>query len=155
MTVLIRNTETSRTYWQDENLYYVGQQHVNQLKGVCLQARSSPGFLATLFCCEQWQELQVHRLYREHPKSLKLQLDWEMRYIVNLTMKIVSISEILVLWGHLTPVSAREISTLLQHGWHEVDEAFWLVKNNVQAFYMHKRLILKDVRKNAPKEGDS
>jgi len=75
-----------------------------------------------------------------HPKSLKLQLDWEMRYIVNLTMKPVSISEIFVFWCHLKPVSVREDSTVLQHGWHEVDKSCWLIKDNVQVLYMHKAL---------------
>jgi len=75
-----------------------------------------------------------------HRQGLKLQLDWEMRYIVNLTMKPVPISEIFVLWCHLTPVSVREDSTVLHHGWDEMDEACWLVKNNVQLLYMHKAL---------------
>jgi hypothetical protein len=86
-----------------------------------------------------------------HPTGLKLKLDWEMRYILNLTMKPVPISEEFVLWCHLTPASVRENSTVLQHGWDEVDEACWLVKNNVQVLYMHKSLTVKDVRKNVQK----
>jgi hypothetical protein len=84
-----------------------------------------------------------------------LQLVWEMRYFVNLRKKPVPISEIFVLWCHFTAVSVREDSTVLQHGWVEVDEACWLVKNNVHVLYMHKSLTVKDVRKNVPKKGDS
>jgi hypothetical protein len=81
------------------------------------------------------------------PTGVKLQLDWKMRYIVNLTMKPETISEKFVLWCHLTTASIRENCTLLQHEWHEVDEACWLVKNNIQVLYIHKRLTVKDVKK--------
>jgi len=63
-----------------------------------------------------------------------------MRYIVNLAMKLVSINGIFVLWCHLTSVTVTVGSTILHHGWNEVDEACWLVKNNVQVLYMHKAL---------------
>ena len=84
--------------------------------------------------------LNTERFLIIQPTGLKLQLDWEMRNIVKLTMKSVPSFEIFVLWCHLTPVSVREDSTVLHHGWDEVDEACWLVKNNVQVLYMHKSL---------------
>jgi len=87
--------------------------------------------------------LNTQHFLIKQPTGLKLQLAWEMRYIINLTMKPVLISEIFVLWCHLMLVSVREDSTVLQHGWHELDEACWLVKNNVQVLYMHKALTWK------------
>jgi hypothetical protein len=59
---------------------------------------------------------------------------------INMTIKPVSISEIFVLRCHLTTVLVREDSAVLQHGWHEVNEACWLVKHNVEVLYMHKSL---------------
>jgi len=126
------------------------------IKGTSLLACSATGFSAILLCCELCQAVQVHKRYRDplrlysqgltslntqpfqiiQPTGLKLLLYWKMRYIVNLTMKPVPIC----LWCHLTPVLVREDSTVLQHGWDEVDEACWLVKNNVQVLYMHKSL---------------
>jgi hypothetical protein len=172
---LISTTEPCRMYWQDDNLYSGGRQHVSQLKGTCLQSPSATGFSAILLCCELCEAVQVHKRYRDQLRlyrqgltslnsqpsqiinstALKLQLDWEKRYIVKLTMKRVSISEIFVFWCHLTPASVRENSTIFQHGWHELDEACWLVKNNIQVLYMHKCLNVKDVGKKVPKKGDS
>jgi hypothetical protein len=173
---LISTTEPFRMYWRDDNLYSALRQHVRQLKGTCLQSRSSTGFSAILLCCEFCQAVQVLKRYRDPlrlyrrgfdfteytafpnytPRQcLKLALDWEMRYFVNLPMKPVSISEIFAFWCHLMPLSVREDCTVLQHGWHEVDEACWLVKINIQVLYMHKRLTVKDVWKNDPKKGVS
>jgi hypothetical protein len=161
MPEFISKTEPCRMYWPDNNWYPVGRQHASKIKVTCLQARSSTGFSLILLCCELCQTVQVHRrytdrlrLYRQgfditectafqnytQRQRLKLQLDWEMRYIVNLTKKPVSISEIYVFWCHLTPVSVREDSAVLEHGWHNVNEACWLDKNNVQVLYMHKSL---------------
>jgi hypothetical protein len=70
-------------------------------------------------------------------------------------MKSVSITDLFVLSYNLKPVTVREISTVLQYEWQEVNEACWLVKSNVQLLYMHKKLTVKDVRKNVPKKGDS
>jgi hypothetical protein len=58
-------TELCRMYWQDDNLYSGGRQHISQLKGTFLQARSSTGFSAILLCCELWQAVQVHKRYGE------------------------------------------------------------------------------------------
>jgi hypothetical protein len=50
-------------YRQDDNLYSGGRQHVSQLKGTCLQARSATGFSAILLCSELCQNVQVHKRY--------------------------------------------------------------------------------------------
>ena len=147
-------------YWQDDKLYSGGQQHVRQLKthffkhAVQLASVQSYCAVSCVKRCKYTNSTETHcgstvrvlislntqPLLILQRTALKLQLDWGMRYIVNLTKKTVSISEIFVFWCHLTPASVREYSTVLQHGWHEVDEACWLVKNNVQVLYMHKAL---------------
>jgi len=63
-------------YWQDDNLYSGGRQHVSQLKGTCLQARSATGFSAILLCCELCQAVQVHKRYRDPLRLHRQGLDF-------------------------------------------------------------------------------
>jgi len=152
------NTEPRSMYSQDDDLYSGGRQHVSQKKAhvfkhaIQLASAQSYRAVSCVKRCKYTNGTETHcgstvrvltSLNTQPYKiiqltSLKLQLKWEMRYIVNLTMKSVSIYEIFVLWCHLTSVTVTEDSNILHHGWDEVDEACWLVKNNVQVLYMHK-----------------
>jgi hypothetical protein len=171
----ISKPEPCRMFWQENNWYPVCRQHASQLK-VTSSSTQFNWLQCNIIVLWAVSKVQVHRrytdplrLYRQgfditectalqnytQRQGLKLQLDWEMRYIVNLTIKPVSLFEIFVFWCHLTSVSDKEDSAVLQHGWHELDKACWLDKNNIQVLYMHKMLTEKDVRKNVPKKGDS
>ena len=157
---MISTIEPCGIYWQVENLYSGGRQHVSQLKTHffkhAVQLASVQSY-CTVSCVKRCKctngtetncgstvtvstSLNTERFLIIQPTGLKLQLDWEMRNIVKLTMKSVPSFEIFVLWCHLTPVSVREYSSVLQHGWVEVDEACWLGKISVQVLYMHKAL---------------
>jgi len=127
------------------------------IKGTCLQARSATGFSAILLCCELCQAVQVYKRYRDQLRLYRQGFDFtEYTAFSNYTTDRPEIAvglryEIyrkpdnetsIVFWNICALVSfdacVREDSTLLQHGWHELDEACWLVKGNIQVLYMHK-----------------
>jgi len=120
-------------YWQDDILYSAGRQHVRQLNAVQLTSVQSYCAVSCVKRCKCTNgtetncgstvrvltSLNTQPSQIVQPTSLKLQLDWEMRYIVNLTMKPVSIPEIFVLWCHLILVSEK----ILQY--YKMDETRW------------------------------
>jgi len=126
-------------YWQDDKLYCVGRQHVRQLKAHvfkhAVQLASVQSYCAVSCVkrckCTNGTEtncgstVRVLTLLNTQPSQiiqpigLKLQLDWDMRYIVNLTMKPVSFSEIFVLWCHLTLASEKILH------YYNMDDTSW------------------------------
>ena len=62
---MISTTEPCRIFWQDENLYSDGRQHICQLKRKCLQALSANRFSAIFLCSELWQAVQERKRYSD------------------------------------------------------------------------------------------
>jgi hypothetical protein len=154
---LISSTEPCRMYWENDSKYSGGRQNESQLKGTYLQSLSATGFSAIWLRGELWQAVQLHKRYRDPLRLFRQNFDFTAftafpNYTTDSPEIAVGLRDDIYrkpeneasihFWNTCALVStdacvSQRNSTVLQHGWHEVDEACWLVSSNVQVLYMH------------------